>query len=450
MKKRFHAAAIWSAAALMTAFTPAFAAPAAEPVTGWVQEGEDWCFYDSDGYKLTDSWKKEDGNWFYLDEDGAVAFDRQIDEYYVGSDGKRVSDQWVSVENTDSWDSDDAPEFYWYYYGKDGKATVSRFKNIEDKTYYFDSEGRMAVGLTEIDGASYYFGGDGDGAMRKGWVELDAEDYDNYEDESVWSYFDASGKRVENQIDRKISGGYYSFEDGIMVTGWYRLPAVSEATASNAQAGSAAESRPVSAAGYQYYDADGRRANGWRTIEGIEGLSEEDELFKFYFKSGQPYYAETGIQVFTTNSGKYGFNTKGEMQTGLQQVTLADGTLANFYFGDDGAMKTGKQSIFDEESDMTRTWFFHTEGEKRGQGYHGILDGKVIYENGLRKEADAELRYAPVTFEGKQYLVNASGTIQKASASSRSASRPELGAGFRDMKDANDTIWTVNTDGVIQ
>ena len=34
-----------------------------------------------------------------------------------------------------------------------------------------------------------------------------------------------------------------------------------------------------------------------------------------------------------------------------------------------------------------------------------ILDGKVIYENGLRKEADAELRYAPVTFEGKQYLV---------------------------------------------
>ena len=99
---------------------------------------------------------------------------------------------------------------------------------------------------------------------------------------------------------------------------------------------------------------------------------------------------------------------------------------------------------------MTRTWFFHTEGEKRGQGYHGILDGKVIYENGLRKEADAELRYAPVTFEGKQYPVNASGTIQKASASSRSASRPELGAGFRDMKDANDTIWTVNTDGVIQ
>ena len=60
------------------------------------------------------------------------------------------------------------------------------------------------------------------------------------------------------------------------------------------------------------------------------------------------------------------------------------------------------------------------------------------------------MRYAPVTFEGQNYLVNASGSIQKASASSKSSERPELGAGYRDLKDAYENIWTVDTNGVIQ
>ena len=74
----------------------------------------------------------------------------------------------------------------------------------------------------------------------------------------------------------------------------------------------------------------------------------------------------------------------------------------------------------------------------------------MIYENGLRRQAEAESRYASVQFEGKNYLVNASGTIQKASASSKSNSRPDLGNGFRDFKDANETVWTVDANGIIQ
>ena len=220
-----------------------------------------------------------------------------------------------------------------------------------------------------------------------------------------------------------------------MQTGWYKLP--SEETVEG------------SAAGYQYYDSDGKRASGWRTIEGIPGVSAEDELYKFYFKSGKPYFAQTGIQVFNISSDKYGFNTKGEMQTGLQTVTLEDGSTANFYFGTDGVMKTGKQTIFNEDEGIDQIWFFHTDSDKRGQGYHGIRDN-VIYENGLRKQADAGSRYGGVSFDGKNYLVNAAGTIQKASESSKSSSRSDLGAGFRDFKDSNDTIWTVDVNGIIQ
>lgn len=449
MKKHIKLTAVLSTAAVMTAFAPVITSPVLAQATGWVQEDANWKFYDSDGYYLTDTWKKQDGNWFYLDEDGNVSFNRQVDEYYVGSDGKRVSNQWVSIANDDDWNSDEAPEFYWYYYGKDGKATVSKFKTIEENTYYFDSDGRMVTGLVDIDGATYYFGGYQDGIMKKGWVELEAG-ADSHDEETSWYYFDSNGQMVKNQVDKKIGGSYYTFQDGKMVTGWYKLPQeITEATAANASEETAKQSAIPTAAGYQYYNEDGKRAAGWMTIEGIPGLSSEDEVYKFYFKNGQPYFAQTGIQVFAINSTKYAFNTKGEMQTGLQVVTLEDGSVANFYFDSEGVMKTGKQTIFNEEDGMSYTWFFHTDGAKRGQGYHGIRDN-VIYEYGLRKEADADLRYAPVAFEGQKYLVNASGTIQKASSSSKSSSRPELGNGYRDLRDSNDTIWTVDVNGIIQ
>lgn len=456
MRTSIKFTAVLSTAALMTAMVPALSFQSMAQTTGWVQEENNWKFYDSDGYQLTDTWKKQDGSWFYLNEDGNIAFDQQIDEYYVGSDGKRVMDQWVSIANEDHWDMDDAPEFHWYYYGKDGKALTSRFKAIEDNWYYFDSDGRMMTGLAEIDGATYYFGDHTDGIMKKGWVELEISN-DDPDDESAWFYFDSNGKMIENQVDKKINGSYYTFEDGKMVTGWYKLPqttdASTEATPSNAAVAdttqSGTDAAAITADGYQFYDESGKRASGWMTVEGIPGVSEEYETYNFYFKNGKPYFAQTGIQVFGINSSKYAFNTKGEMQTGLQVVTLEDGTTANYYFDENGSMKTGKQTIEDAESGTRQTWYFHTEGARKGQGYHGILNN-VIYENGLRKEADLDLRYMPVTFQEQRYLVNTAGTIQKANASSSSATRPELGKGFRDVKDTNDTIWTIDTNGIIQ
>ena len=74
----------------------------------------------------------------------------------------------------------------------------------------------------------------------------------------------------------------------------------------------------------------------------------------------------------------------------------------------------------------------------------------VLYEYGLRKEADADLKVAPISFEGKQYLVNASGSLQKATSSSKSATKPELGAGYKDYKDSNDKVWIVDVNGIIQ
>lgn len=452
MRKSWKLLAVLSTAAVMTAVTPelfsgipglssnAYAASKA----GWVEEDGELRWKDSDGYYVTDTWKKKDGDWYYLNEDGVIARSAMVDEYYVDAHGKRIYDQWISVANEDEWD-DDAPDTYWYYFGKDGKSVVSRWQVIEDKWYYFNEDGHMQTGKLQLDGFTYYLGEENDGVMKTGWIQLENESEDPEED-LVWHYFDSKGRMVVNQIDRKIDGNYYTFENGILQTGWYKLPeAAVTATESNAEA---AVDAPAIAS-YQYYEADGKRGNGWYQMEGAPGISEEAETFIFYIKNGRPYHALEGVQTFNIESKRFGFNTRGELQTGLQVVTLEDGTTANFYFGTDGIMKTGKQTIYNEDLDENQTWFFYTDGGNKGQGFHGIRDNSV-YRYGLRLDADRDLRVAPAELDGTQYLVNASGSIQKASSSSKSQVRPELGSGFKDIKDANEKIWTVDVNGIIQ
>ncbi len=130
------------------------------------EEDGGWVYYDSDGYRLTDTWKREGDSWYYLDSDGMRASNLQVDEYYVGEDGKRVANTWISIENEDYSYGDDEPEFYWYYYGKDGKMSASRWVKIDGHSYYFNEEGRMINGSVNIDGDNYYLGEEGDGKMK--------------------------------------------------------------------------------------------------------------------------------------------------------------------------------------------------------------------------------------------------------------------------------------------
>lgn len=453
MKKHLKLMAVLSAAGILSVVAPELgsfntAATAYAKVVGWVEENGSWKFYDDNDSYVTDAWKKRGEDWFYLNENGEVATSTKIDEYYVDENGKRVSDKWISLANDEFWDSTDAPEYLWHFYGKNGKEIVSKWQKVDEKWFYFNDQGEMATGKVELDGNTYYFGPANDGVMKTGWVQLE-NDSDDVDDSLSWYYFDKSGRMISNQVDKKIDGSYYTFVNGVMQTGWYKLP--STATASEATAtASEATADPSAVAGYQYYDPDnGTRAEGWKEIEGISGVSEEGTLHYFFFKNGAPYAAKKDLELFTIDSKKFAFNAQGEMQTGLQVVNLEDGTTANFYFGTDGAMATGKQTIYNEDLDENQVWFFQTEGSKKGQGVHGVRDN-TLYENGLRKEADADLKIAPVTLDGRQYLVNASGSIQKAISSSKSAAKPELGAGFKDYKDSNDKVWTVDVNGIVK
>ena len=98
--------------------------------------------------------------------------------------------------------------------------------------------------------------------MKTGWIQLENES-DDPEMTHSWYYFDTNGKMVENQVDKKISGDYYTFVDGVMQTGWFKLPA--EENAENATPSDAAENTATTVAGYQYYEPEnGKRVTGWR------------------------------------------------------------------------------------------------------------------------------------------------------------------------------------------
>lgn len=455
MRKQTKFMAVLSAAAIMTAAAPMmtnysgiYTSYAASK--GWVEEDGSWYFYDEDGYKETNTWKKKDSEWFYLDENGDLAVSQRIDEYYVNSTGRMVKNQWVSVDNDEEYDSPDSPGgANWNYFGKDGKIVTSKWMTIGGKTYYFDEDGQMLTGLVEIDGFTYYLGNESDGARKTGWVLLEEMTNDT-DDEGIWCYFDENGKMIMDQMDRKINGNYYTFIDGKMQTGWVNVAEAGFISSAAAATESEADSS-LSLKDFRYYDEenDGKRASGWFTIEGAPGINESDNEFTFYFKNGEAFHAEKNLELFTINSNKYCFNNKGEMQTGIQVLTDDVGKEATYYFNENGIMQTGKQTIYDEDLEENQTWYFHAKGSLKGQGYHGERDNQV-YLNGLLQKADPELRYEAVTVGEKRYLINTSGNIQKASSTSTSSAKPELGKGFKDIKDTNDTVWTVDSSGIIQ
>lgn len=449
MKKQTRLFAVLSAAAFMT-MMPAFANMAQTGTVyaaefGWTEEDGSFVHYDEDGYLTTDSWRKNGEDWFYLDDEGQITVNKKVDEYYVGSDGKMVKNTWIELRNEEDADSPEAPASHWYYFDKNGKSVASRWQSLDNKWYYFNEEGQMLTGKTVIDGSTYYLGGEKDGAMRTGWMKLE-ENSSNPGASDAWYYFNSDGKMVETQIDKKIDGSYYTFLDGKMQTGWVKLPKEADTTAETASESNATVSD------YQYYGAenDGKRAEGWKTIEGIKGIHDMNETYTFYFKEGKPYFStEKGNQLFTVSGKKYAFNDRGEMQTGQQIVNIGAGEIANFYFGEDGVMKTGKQSIYNENSGENETWFFYTDGEKKGQGFHGIRDN-TLYVYGKRQEANSDVRYAAAELNGTRYLVNTTGSVQKASSSSTSSVKPELGRGYKDFKDANGATWVVDVNGMIQ
>ena len=315
MKKQTKLVAVLSTAALLAigASMTSFAA------TGWAEEDGTWVYYNRDGERATDSWKKSGNNWYYLDSDGEMAIDQLIEDgdnyYYVDINGVMASNQWVAIENEDAGD-DNEPEHYWYYFQANGKALTNgdnsniALKTINGKKYAFDEEGKMLYGWVAEDNAEridntdgdgfkegdYYFGGEDDGAMTTGWLQMDitydeaTNDYEiapvfnEDEDQSRWFYFQSNGKKVKAkdgdvQKSKTINGKKYEFDQYGAMTAEWSLD-VEKASKDGVRSGNSSSSTNSVAAQYakewRYFNSveDGARVSrGWFKVVAAEYLN---------------------------------------------------------------------------------------------------------------------------------------------------------------------------------
>ena len=252
MRKQTKLVAVLSAAALLAigASMTSFAA-----TRGWVQEGEDWVYLDSNGDRVYNEWKRSGDNYYYLGEDGIMVKDDLVHDttidayYYVDENGVRLMNAWKSLPNDEGVQvGDNTPEILYYYFGSAGKANRSTdddlaIKTVNGKYYAFDTEGRMASGWQWVhvkngknEEELYYFGTDEEGWARTGWQQLEPgenmreDEYDDLE----WYYFESNGRAVRDG-SKYINGRYYAFDDlGVMKDDWYSVGNTTKPTAASA------------------------------------------------------------------------------------------------------------------------------------------------------------------------------------------------------------------------
>ena len=493
MRKQTKLVAVLSTAALLAigASMTSFAA------TGWAEEDGTWVYYNRDGERATDQWKKSGNNWYWLDSDGEMAIDQLIEDgdnyYYVDINGVMAANQWVAIDNEDAG-QDNEPDHYWYYFQANGKALKNgdnakvALKTINGKKYAFDDEGKMLYGWVSEDNAervddtdgdgfkegTYYFGGEDDGAMTVGWLQMDitydeatndneiAPVFNDDEDQSRWFYFQSNGKKVQAkdgdlQKSKTINGKKYEFDQyGAMTAEWsLDVEAASKSGTRDGYSTSATNSVSAKYA-EQWRDfnsvEDGSRVSkGWFKVVAAEYLNydkynDDEDAWYYADGSGNLYAGE-----FKTIKGKkYAFRDDGRMIDGLKfikeegnglDVIADDDATYNFdneddfdenslalealgykcyYFGngDDGAMKTNKTTV--EIDGEKFNFYFEKSGSLKGAGKTGEKDDKY-YQAGKLLRAGSDEKY--------QVVAGIKTTVDS-----------KTGAGYKKISDAKEFI----------
>ena len=442
MKKQTKLVAVLSTAALLAigASMTSFAA------TGWAEEDGTWVYYNRDGERATDSWKKSGNNWYYLDSDGEMAIDQLIEDgdnyYYVDINGVMASNQWVAIENEDAGD-DNEPEHYWYYFQANGKALTNgdndkvSLKTINGKKYAFDDEGKMLYGwvddasaerLDNTDGdgfkdADYYFGGEDDGAMTTGWLQIDitydeainddykytAAAFNDDEDQTRWFYFKSNGKMIKSDEgdrtkDKTINGKKYAFDQyGAMVAEWsldsddekeasdnvgHYAASTNQTVASVSEAWQGKGNYAQYSKAWKYFNSveDGARVSkGWFKVVPAEYLNEgkydDDEDFWYYADGSGNLYAG---EFKTIKGKKYAFRNDGRMLTGLKFILEDDDNDNLTVYADDDTPN------FDNEEDfLDNAVAFYEPGGYKCYYFGGGDDG-AMRTNKTTVEIDGE------------------------------------------------------------
>ena len=177
---------------------------AAEKKTGWTKAGNTWFYYDAQGNQVKNAWVGS----YWIGSDGKMVTNSWVDggKYYVGSQGwwvkdaKKPADAQKSPEKKAGWSKNGNS---WYYYDAQG----NQIKNAWVGSYWIGSDGKMVTD-SWVDGGKYYVGSQGwwekDAVKKTGWSQTG----------NTWYLYDNQGNLVKN----RWSGNYWLGSDGKMVT----------------------------------------------------------------------------------------------------------------------------------------------------------------------------------------------------------------------------------------
>lgn len=190
---------------------------------------------------------------------------------------------------------------YLDYFGR----PLTHWQTIDDKKYYFDSDGTRHIGWLASDDGYYYFSDDG--IMHTGWLELDGKRY----------YFNELGQRQTGWLVQD-NGRVYLDADGAVHVGWLELPE-----------------------GKYLLDEDGKPRTGWVTDNGLRYYFREDGTLNacwqdtadglFYVVDGKNHTGWLNVP-----EGRFYFDSDGKAHTGW----ITDET-GRFYLNGDGTFATG-------------------------------------------------------------------------------------------------------------
>ena len=481
MRKQTKIAAVVSAAALL-ALGASITSFAAAKGTWMMVDGE-WYCYDKNGDVYENTFCSSNGKEYYVGDDGMLVRSSWVeydgDYYFVNSSGAKIVNDW---RLTTPYEDEDADE-EWFYFQSTGKRADNKKILYKGSTFFFDADGKMLTGWVTADGdqvvneensintsttSTTYYCDETGARVESGWVYTTAPSTpdDDADADEYWYYLKSSGKvAIGKQSNVKGQGFVFGNMDenrGQMLTGWVGGTKDGDSYIYEEIGGEDSDAKlsEYAASGVVYYcmydedKADGHiQKNKWRkTWAPMDAYEEDEDADKFWYwieKDGKVFIPNsdevkaTGIKYELgdgkmdegdqfnfakkkINSKDYFFNEEGEMVSDFVSVveTLDASVIGEgmYYFGgsNDGSMKTGSQTVKDDNGDSFKFYFGtkdnSTTGEVKGKGVTGNKNNKLYYMGHL--VAAQDYKYQPVFMDvagnGKEvtFIVNQNGSIQ--------------------------------------
>lgn len=193
---------------------------------GFIEDGGKRYFMNADGTLYKKGWLGDSLNMMYMDtKDGHMLTDLvEIGgkKYYFASNGLMQRGMIPLNGKIYLFGADGAMQYGFYsdqtagtrYFKTDGSMAANELLTVGTNKYYFNTNGVMATGLTNIGGVTYLFGADG--AMQYGW----------YTDASGMRYFQTNGAMAVNTT-LAVGGVTYVFDANGLATA---VPVINPAT----------------------------------------------------------------------------------------------------------------------------------------------------------------------------------------------------------------------------